>query len=121
MPPNKSAFLRDRPGGVAADARGYPPQRAPSVRATYGGQDGRGYGVQGGRDGSPSGEGGGYGRPGLGPAGGNAGQGHVLTDSDFPLEMGGTSKAEKVSQLRPRGLSFMPFLCGKGGSVYVCV
>lgn len=105
VPPNKAAFARDRTGegaGAGADVRGYPPPRAPSERPPYG-QDGQGYGLQTGREGSPLGERGGYRRPGLGVGGSQVGQGHRLTESDFPLEMGGSTKTEKAQQLRPRG------------------
>lgn len=107
-------YGRDRPppgsqwsgeGGGRQDAKGYQPQRAPSGRPHFG-QDGRGgYGLGPGRDGSPGREEGGYGRP-SGPGRGGM-QGHRLRESDFPLEMGGTAKAEKPPQLRPRGKAFV--------------
>lgn len=92
-PPGSQSWSSGGDSSGRPEPRGYPQQRAPSGRTPYG-QDGRGYGVSSGRDGSPFRDGG---------ASGGGMQGHQLRESDFPLEMGGTPKQEKPTQLRPRG------------------
>lgn len=92
-PPGSQSWSGEGDGGGRPEPRGYPPQRAPSGRSPYG-QDGRGYGLPSGRDRSPFRDEGGS---------GGGMHGHRLRESDFPLEMGGTTKAEKTPHLRPRG------------------
>lgn len=94
-PPGPQSWSSGGDSGGRPEPRGYPQQRAPSGRTHYG-QDGRGYGLPSGRDGdgSPFRDEG---------ASGGGMHGHRLRESDFPLEMGGTPKPEKPTQLRPRG------------------
>lgn len=94
-PPGPQSWSSGGDSGGRPEPRGYPQQRAPSGRTHYG-QDGRGYALPSGRDGdgSPFRDEG---------ASGGGMHGHRLRESDFPLEMGGTPKTEKPTQLRPRG------------------
>lgn len=102
-PPGVQPWRADTNGGDV-DIRAYPPQRAPS--AGHHEPGGKPHGLLPDHGVSSSRVNEAFRR--LRPGTGRETQGPYLRESDFPLEMGGTTKADKTPtpQLRPRGGSW---------------